>query len=327
MQTTQTVRHDWTLAEIQALYDLPFSELMFQAQTIHRQYFNPNQVQVSTLLSIKTGACPEDCKYCSQSGHFDTGLEKQKLMDIDTILKSAKKAKENGATRFCMGAGWRTPPKKNMPELVDIIEQVKALGLETCLTAGMLNEHQAGELKSAGLDYYNHNLDTSREHYAKIVTTRCYDDRLNTLKQVRDAGINVCCGGILGLGETLEDRLKLLQELANLSEHPESVPINKLIPIPGTPLENTAPIDNFEFIRVIAIARMMMPKSKVRLSAGRNEMSEEVQAFCFLAGANSIHYGEKLLTTDLPETQADLALFKKLGLQIEQANEISKTPA
>lgn len=314
-KTTQ--RHNWQLDEVRALYQQPFANLMYQAQTTHREHFDPTEVQVSTLLSIKTGACPEDCKYCSQSGHYDTGLEKEKLMDIDTILLNAEKAKANGATRFCMGAGWRCPPAKAMPQLVDTIKAVKAMGLETCLTAGMLADDQAQTLKEAGLDYYNHNLDTSAEYYKEITTTRCYQDRLDTLKRVREAGINVCCGGILGLGETIDDRLKLLIELANLPAHPESVPINKLVPIPGTPLANTAPVESIDFIRIIALARIMMPTSKVRLSAGRNEMNTEMQTLCFLAGANSIHYGEKLLTTDLPETEADNALFDALGMHIQ----------
>lgn len=308
----------WTLADVSALYHQPFNDLILQAQTVHREHFAPNEVQVSTLLSIKTGACPEDCKYCSQSGHYKTGLEKEKLMSCEKICEAAEKAKQSGATRFCMGAAWRTPPENAMPALVEMIQAVKSCGLEACLTAGMLTAEQAGTLKEAGLDYYNHNLDTSREYYPEVITTRTFDDRLETLKHVRDAGINVCCGGILNLGESLEDRFKWLMELANMDPYPESVPINMLVPIPGTPLAKQQQIDSISFARMVAVARIMMPTSYVRLSAGRHTMSDELQALCFLAGANSIHYGEKLLTTDLPGTEKDKALFERLGIAMQQ---------
>jgi len=310
-----SIRHDWTREQATALKEQPLMDLLFDAQTVHRQYFPANTVQISTLLSVKTGACPEDCGYCSQSGHYDTGITKQKLMPVDEIIAAAKKAKANGATRFCMGAGWRSPPVKNMGELQDMVREVKALGLETCLTAGMLDASQASMLKEAGLDYYNHNLDSSPEYYPKVTSTRTYQDRLDTLSHVREAGISVCCGGILGMGEQAEDRIGLLLQLANLSEHPESVPLNLLVPIPGTPLANSAPLEVFEFVRIVALARLMMPASYVRLSAGRNTMSDETQALCFFAGANSIHYGEKLLTTPLPDTNKDLALFERLGIK------------
>ncbi len=305
----------WTLAEVSALYHQPFNDLLLQAQTVHREHFPANQVQISTLLSIKTGACPEDCKYCSQSGHYKTGLAKEKLISCEKVCESAEKAKEGGATRFCMGAAWRNPPEHAMPALIEMIKSVKSKGLETCLTAGMLSAEQAKTLKEAGLDYYNHNLDTSREYYPEVVTTRDYDDRLETIKNVREAGMSVCCGGILNLGESLEDRFKLLMELAHLDPYPESVPVNMLVPIPGTPLAQQQQIGTIEFARMIAIARIMMPKAYVRLSAGRNTMSDELQALCFFAGANSIHYGEKLLTTDLPGMDKDKTLFKNLGIQ------------
>lgn len=307
----------WTLAEVSALYHQPFNDLMLQAQVLHREHFAPNQVQISTILSVKTGACPEDCKYCSQSGHYKTGLEKEKLMSCQKICEAADKAKDSGATRFCMGAAWRSPPEHAMPALIEMIQEVKARGLETCLTAGMLSAEQAKTLKDAGLDYYNHNLDTSREYYGEVVTTRTYDDRLETVKNVREAGINVCCGGILNLGESLEDRFKLLIELASMDPYPESVPMNMLVPIPGTPLAKQQQIDTISFARIIAVARIMMPTTYVRLSAGRNIMTEELQAMCFFAGANSIHYGEKLLTTDLPGVDKDKALFEKLGINVD----------
>jgi len=313
--TINSIRHNWTREQVTALKDQPLMDLLFAAQTLHRQYFPANTVQISTLLSIKTGACPEDCGYCSQSGHYDTGITKQKLLPVDEIIAAAKKAKANGATRFCMGAGWRSPPAKNMGELQEMVREVKALGMETCLTAGMLDATQAQTLKEAGLDYYNHNLDSSPEYYPKVTSTRTYQDRLDTLSHVRDAGISVCCGGILGMGEQAEDRIGLLLQLANLSEHPESVPLNLLVPISGTPLGNSAPLETFEFVRMVALARLMMPASYVRLSAGRNTMSDEMQALCFFAGANSIHYGEKLLTTPLPDTNKDLALFARLGIK------------
>jgi len=313
----QTIRHDWSKTEVQALFEMPFNDLMFKAQTIHRQYFNPNAVQVSTLLSIKTGACPEDCKYCSQSSRYKTDIDKERLMAVQNVLEAAKKAKEQGSTRFCMGAGWRNPKARDMPAVVDMVKGVKALGLETCMTLGMLSGEQADELQSAGLDYYNHNLDTSPEHYNQIITTRTYQDRLDTLSNVRSAGMKVCSGGIVGLGEKAQDRVSLLIQLANLSPQPESVPINMLVKVDGTPLSEVADLDHFEFIRCIAVARILMPKSHVRLSAGRAEMNEQMQSLCFLAGANSIFYGCKLLTAENPETNQDVLLFKKLGINTE----------
>ncbi|MEK6789497.1 MAG: biotin synthase BioB [Pseudomonadota bacterium] len=315
------IRHNWTRPEVRALFDLPFNDLLFQAQQVHRQYFDANAVQVSTLLSIKTGACPEDCKYCSQSGHYDTGLDKEKLLEIDKVVQEAKNAREKGASRFCMGAAWRSPREKDMPYVVEMVKRVKALGLETCMTLGMLDGAQAGQLAEAGLDYYNHNLDTSPEHYNQIITTRTYQDRLDTLTHVRDAGMKVCAGGIVGLGESREDRVGLLTQLATLPAHPDSVPINQLVKIAGTPLGDVEDLDPFEFVRTIAVARILMPKSMVRLSAGREQMPESQQALCFLAGANSIFYGEKLLTTANPEAEADRKLFQRLGLtpKVEEA--------
>lgn len=310
-----TLRHDWTAAEINDLYALPFADLLFQAQSTHRQFFDPNAVQLSTLLSIKTGACPEDCAYCPQSAHYNTGLEKEKLLPMASILASAKAAKEQGASRFCMGAAWRSLPKKELPKMVEMIKAVKAEGLEVCVTLGMLDAEQAEALKAAGLDFYNHNLDSSPEFYKTIISTRTYEDRLNTLQCVREAGIKVCCGGIVGMGEARVDRVGLLQQLANLAEHPESVPINKLVSVPGTPLAKVDPIDDLEFIRTIAVARILMPRSFVRLSAGRESMSDAMQALCFFAGANSIFYGEKLLTTPNPENNRDLNLFSQLGIK------------
>lgn len=315
---TGAIRHDWSLTEVEQIFNLPFNDLLFVAQSLHRRHFNPNQVQTSTLLSIKTGACPEDCAYCPQSGHYDTSLSKEQLMAIEDVVKRAKEAKETGATRFCMGAAWRSPREKDFVVVLEMIKAVKSLGLESCVTLGMLSDDQAQRLKEAGLDYYNHNLDTSPEYYGKIITTRTYEDRLNTLQHVRDAGINVCAGGIVGMGETLNDRLGLLRELANLPEHPQSVPINMLVAVKGTPLEHTEKLDWLQFVRTIATARIMMPTSYVRLSAGREAMSEEMQALCFNAGANSIFYGEKLLTTGNPEADRDRALFAKLGIQQEQ---------
>ena len=311
------VRHDWAVSEIQSLYDMPLNDLLFRAQAVHRQHFEPNKVQTSTLMSIKTGACPEDCAYCPQSGHYNTGLSKEQLVAIDEVIKSAKNAKRTGATRFCMGAAWRSPRGKDFPVVLEMIREVKNLGMETCVTLGMLNDEQAGQLKEAGLDYYNHNLDTSAEYYDQIITTRTFQDRLDTLSHVRGAGINVCAGGILGMGETLVDRLGLIKELANLPEHPQSVPINQLIAVKGTPLEDAKQLDPFEFIRMIAVARIVMPKSYVRLSAGREDMSDEMQAMCFFAGANSIFYGEKLLTTENPDMNHDLQLFARLGIEPE----------
>lgn len=309
-----TIRHNWQISEIEALFALPFNDLLFKAQSVHRQHFDPNDVQVSTLLSIKTGACPEDCKYCSQSGHYNTGLEKEKLLEVEKVIEEAKAAKAKGASRFCMGAAWRSPREKDMPYVLDMVRRVKALGLETCMTLGMLSKQQSLQLSEAGLDYYNHNLDTSPEHYNAIITTRSYQDRLDTLGHVREAGMKVCSGGILGLGESRRDRAGLLMQLANLPMHPDSVPINQLVKIEGTPLSDVEDLDPFEFVRTIAVARIMMPKSRVRLSAGRETMSESTQALCFFAGANSIFYGEKLLTTSNPEADADRALFAKLGI-------------
>jgi biotin synthase len=308
------VRHDWSRDQVRAIFALPFNELLFQAQTIHRQYFDPSAVQVSTLLSIKTGGCPEDCKYCPQSVHYETELEPEQLMDIDAVVEAARRARQAGASRFCMGAAWRNPKGKNFERVLEMVGRVQAEGLETCATLGMLDADQAMALKEAGLDYYNHNLDTSPEFYADIITTRTYDDRLDTLTHVREAGINVCCGGIVGMGEGREDRVSLLCELANLPEHPGSVPINQLVRVEGTPLDEQTDIDAIEFVRTIATARILMPQSYVRLSAGRTGMSDEMQALCFHAGANSIFYGEKLLTTGNPDTAADDALFAKLGL-------------
>lgn len=316
--TATTLRHDWTVKEARALLELPFNDLMFRAQAVHREHFDPNEVQVSTLLSIKTGACPEDCKYCPQSGHYNTGLEKEKLLEIEKVVAEARVAKEKGASRFCMGAAWRSPSKKDMPYVLDMVKQVKSLGLETCMTLGMLKEGEAKELADAGLDYYNHNLDTSEKYYNHIITTRTYQDRLDTLDNVRKAGMKVCCGGIMGMGEDLDDRAGLLVQLANLPQHPESVPVNMLVKVEGTPLDNVDDLDPFDFVRTIAVARILMPASHVRLSAGRENMNDQMQALCFLAGANSIFYGEKLLTTANPEADHDRQLFKRLGIRPEQ---------
>lgn len=313
------IRHDWSKEEVQALYDLPFNDLLFKAQTVHRANFDPNEVQVSTLLSIKTGSCPEDCKYCPQSAHYNTGLEKQRLMEVEAVLKKAAEAKAKGSSRFCMGAAWKNPNKRDMPYVLEMVKGVKEMGLETCMTLGMLNEEQAGQLAEAGLDYYNHNLDTSPEFYDKIITTRTYGDRLDTLQHVRDSGMKICSGGIIGMGEREKDRIGLLTQLASLPQHPESVPINMLVKVKGTPLEDVDNLDPFDFVRCIAVARILMPKSHVRLSAGREEMSDEMQAMCFMAGANSIFYGECLLTTPNPEAHKDMQLFKRLGLRPEQA--------
>jgi biotin synthase len=310
-------RNNWTLDEVRALLALPFADLMYRAQQVHRQYFNPNEVQVSTLLSIKTGACPEDCAYCPQSVRYDTGLEREELMAVDAVLESARTAKAKGATRFCMGAAYRSPKDKQLAVITEMVRGVRDLGMETCATLGMLTPAQAQTLKEAGLNYYNHNLDSSESFYEKIITTRTYQDRLDTLEAVRDAGINVCCGGILGMGESELDRAQLLHTLATLPKHPESVPINQLVHVAGTPLKNAAPLDPFEFSRSIAVARILMPQSHVRLSAGRTDMSDEMQALCFLAGANSIFYGDKLLTTENPEADRDQALFNKLGIKPE----------
>ncbi|GAC04001.1 biotin synthase BioB [Paraglaciecola chathamensis] len=317
------IRHDWALDEVNALFAMPFNDLLFKAQCVHRAHFDPNYVQVSTLLSIKTGACPEDCKYCPQSARYDTGLEKERLMEIEKVIQRAREAKAAGSTRFCMGAAWRNPKERDMPYVTDMVREVKKLGLETCMTLGMLTRDQAIALKQAGLDYYNHNLDTSPEFYGDIITTRTYQDRLNTLDAVREAGMNVCSGGIVGMGETGSDRSGLLMQLANLEHHPESVPINMLVKVKGTPMENVEDLDYFEFIRTIAVARIMMPKSFVRLSAGREAMNEQMQAMCFMAGANSIFYGCKLLTTSNPDTHEDVMLFKKLGINAKQTREYS----
>lgn len=308
------IRHDWTLEEVKQLFQWPLLDLIYQAQTVHRKNSVPNQVQKSTLLNIKTGACPEDCAYCPQSGHYSTGLKKEPLMKKEDVLKFAHEAKAHGATRFCMGAAWRNPPKREFDQILEMIQTLKSLNLEICITIGMLTEEQATALKEVGLDYYNHNLDTSPEYYPNIITTRTYQDRLTTLDYVRKAGIKVCCGGIIGMGETQRDRMNLLLQLANLPEHPHSVPINQLVPIPGTPLEKSETLDPFEFVRIIAIARLMMPKSWVRLSAGREKMSDELQALSFLAGANSIHFGEKLLITQNPTVLKDEILLNRLGL-------------
>lgn len=320
---SSSIRHDWSVEEVNALFLMPFNDLMFKAQSIHRQYFDPNQVQVSTLLSIKTGACPEDCKYCPQSARYDTGLEKERLLEIEKVIQRAQEAKQAGSSRFCMGAAWRNPKDKDMPYVTEMVKEVKKLGLETCMTLGMLSRDQAIALQQAGLDYYNHNLDTSPEFYGDIITTRTYQDRLDTLSNVRAAGMNVCSGGIVGMGESASDRSGLLVQLANLDQHPESVPINMLVKVKGTPLAQVEDLDNFEFIRTIAIARIMMPKSYVRLSAGREAMNEQMQALCFLAGANSIFYGCKLLTTSNPDTHEDVMLFRKLGINSAQTREFS----
>lgn len=317
------IRHDWTKAEIEALLNMPFNDLLFQAQLVHRQHFNPNEVQVSTLLSIKTGACPEDCKYCPQSARYDTGLEKERLLEVEKVIQRAKEAKATGSTRFCMGAAWRNPKERDMPYVTKLVSEVKKLGLETCMTLGMLTRDQALALKQAGLDYYNHNLDTSPEFYGDIITTRTYEDRLNTLENVRSAGMNVCSGGIVGMGESAKDRAGLLMQLANLPKHPESVPINMLVKVEGTPLDKVDDLEPFEFIRTIAVARIMMPESHVRLSAGRENMNEQMQAMCFMAGANSIFYGCKLLTTSNPDTNEDVQLFRKLGINAERTRDYS----
>lgn len=312
-------RHDWRLEEVLALFARPLMDLVFEAQTLHRRYHAANKVQLSQLLSIKTGGCVEDCAYCPQSARYrdGTGLEAGPLMEPDAVVEEAAKAKENGATRFCMGAAWRAPKDRDMDRLAAMVEGVRALGLETCMTLGMLEEHQVVRLKAAGLDYYNHNIDTSEAFYGEIITTRSYADRLETLERVRRAGIKVCCGGIVGLGENREDRARMLVTLATMKPHPRSVPINRLVRAPGTPLAEADDLDPFEFVRTIAAARILMPGATVRLSAGREEMSDELQALCFLAGANSIFYGERLLTTPNPEEDRDLALFERLGITPE----------
>ncbi|SEG40541.1 biotin synthase BioB [Vibrio hangzhouensis] len=315
------VRHNWTHAEVQELMNKPFMDLLFEAQLVHRKHQQHNHVQVSTLLSIKTGACPEDCKYCPQSARYKTDVESERLMEVERVLDAAKKAKDAGSTRFCMGAAWKNPKERDMPLLTDMIKGVKGMGLETCMTLGMLTPDQASHLAEAGLDYYNHNLDTSPEFYGNIITTRTYQDRLDTLSHVRDAGMKICSGGIIGMGESANDRAGLLMELANLPVQPESVPINMLVKVKGTPLEEVDDVDPFDFIRLIAIARIMMPESAVRLSAGRENMNEQMQALCFMAGANSIFYGCKLLTTPNPDEDTDLQLFKKLGINREETSQ------
>lgn len=311
---TGGLRHDWGRAEVAALFEAPFNDLIFQAQTIHRRHFDANQVQLSTLLSVKTGGCPEDCGYCPQSARYDTGVAAQKLMAVDAVLAEARRAKDAGATRYCMGAAWREPKDRDLDAVCAMVEGVRAMGMETCVTLGMLSTAQTERLRGAGLDYYNHNIDTSEEFYGEIITTRTYRDRLDTLARVRDAGINVCSGGIVGMGETRDDRIGMLMTLANLPQHPQSVPINMLVRVEGTPVEGEPDFDPIEFVRVIAAARIMMPASMVRLSAGRETMSDETQALCFLAGANSIFVGPRLLTTDNPERDRDDTLFERLGI-------------
>jgi len=313
-QSSEKIRHDWTLDQVKALFKKPFSDLIFEAQTLHREFFNPNQVQVSTLLSIKTGRCPEDCGYCPQSVRFDTEVETEALLPLDDVIEKATQAKANGSSRFCMGAAWRSPKDKDLEPVIEMVKAVKSLGLETCMTLGMLTAEQSVRLKQAGLDYYNHNLDTSPEYYGEVISTRTYQDRLDTIMHVRDAGMNVCCGGILGMGEAEKDRYGLMQQLANQEHHPESVPINLLVKVEGTPLAESEELDPIEFVRAVAVARIMMPESYVRLSAGRESMGDEMQALCFLAGANSIFYGEKLLTTPNPNENTDKQLFNRLGI-------------
>ena len=316
-----TIRNDWQIGEIEALFEKPFNDLLFEAQQVHRARFDPNRVQVSTLLSIKTGACPEDCGYCSQSSSHDTSLERERLLPVEDVIEAAKAAKSKGSTRFCMGAAWRNPTDRNLEKVIEMVEAVRDLGMETCVTLGMLTETQAQRLKGAGLDYYNHNLDTSPEFYGNVISTRTFQDRLDTLDHVRNAGINVCSGGILGMGESRRDRARMLQELVNQPKHPESVPINLLVQVEGTPLFGVDALDPLEFVRTIAVARIIMPGSRVRLSAGRTEMSDELQSLCFLAGANSMFYGERLLTTDNPETDRDRELFSRLGIEMEKVDD------
>jgi biotin synthase len=311
------IRHDWTVEEVTALARLPFNDLLFRAHSLHRQFFDPNTIQISTLVSVKTGGCPEDCAYCPQSLRYDTGVGREAMMETEEVLTRARAARDSGANRFCMGAAWRSPKPRQLEQLADIIGQVRDLGMETCATLGMVNETQAHRLKEAGLDYYNHNLDTSERYYPEIIGTRSYSDRLDTLQAVRTAGLKVCCGGIIGLGEEPRDRIDLLHTLATLPAHPDSVPINQLVQVEGTPLMGAAPVDPLEFVRVIALARILMPASHVRLSAGRSAMSDEMQALCFFAGANSIFYGERLLTTANPATDHDQQLLDRLGLRRE----------
>ena len=320
------LRHDWTLEEIEALLDLPFNDLLQRAQNVHRAHFEPNRVQVSTLLSIKTGACPEDCGYCSQSARHDTGLERERLLPLGEVIAAASTARDQGATRFCMGAAWRNPTDRNLDQVIAMVEAVHGLGLETCVTLGMLTGPQARRLKDAGLDYYNHNLDTSPEFYGQVVSTRTYRDRLDTLEHVREAGLKTCSGGILGMGESRRDRASMLRQLTNLPAHPESVPINLLVQVEGTPLFGTAALDPLEFVRTVAAARCLMPRSYVRLSAGRSQMSDELQALCYFAGANSVFYGERLLTTPNAESDRDRVLFARLGLAFEEIEPERREP-
>ena len=325
MSNIPELRNNWRLEEVEALFDLPFNDLLFQAQTIHRQRFDPNRVQVSTLMSIKTGGCSEDCKYCSQSARNATELEREKLAEVEAVLEAAREAKRSGSSRFCMGAAWRNPKGRDMERLLTMVSGVKALGMESCMTLGMLTREQAEKLKKAGLDYYNHNLDTSEAYYGEVITTRSYQDRLDTLAHVQDAGLNVCSGGIVGMGESRQDRAGLLATLANLPRQPESVPINRLVRVAGTPLdemENLEELDPLEFVRTIAVARIVMPGSWVRLSAGRESMSDELQALCFAAGANSIFSGERLLTTPNTGEASDASLFAKLGLEATAGEEV-----
>ncbi len=319
------VRNDWTREEVADIYHTSFNDLLLRAQQVHREVFDPNRVQVSTLLSVKTGGCPEDCKYCPQSVRYDTDVQAESVLETETVLKRARAAKAAGATRFCMGGAWRRPRDRDLDQLLPMIEGVRALGLETCLTVGMLTQAQAQRLADAGLEYYNHNLDTSPEFYGEVITTRTYEDRLETLANVRAAGMKVCCGGIVGMGESADDRIGLLHRLATLPEHPQSVPINELVQVPGTPLAGSAKVDSLEFVRTIATARILMPRAHVRLAAGRMQMSDELQALCFFAGANSIFYGEKLLTTPNPEADADRMLFDRLGIRPEVVAEPSAT--
>ena len=309
------IKNNWTIAELQTIYDMPFNDLLWKSHQLHRKYHNPNKIQISTLMSIKTGGCPEDCKYCSQSIRYDTDIKLEKTLPITEIIQQAKEAKKNGATRFCMGAAWRNLSNTNLSKVKEMIQEVKKLELETCVTLGMLSENQANQLKDAGLDYYNHNLDTSEEYYSKVVTTRSYQDRLNTLKHVRNAGVKVCCGGIIGLGEEPIDRIKLIHVLSNLKEHPESVPINKLVKVEGTPFFDNFEVDEFDFIKIISLSRIAMPKAYIRLSAGRDSMNDQMQALCFFAGANSIFYGEELLTTKNSTITHDQSLLKKLKIR------------
>lgn len=316
------MRYDWTIDEIETLFALPFNDLLFRAQQTHRMYFDANEIQLSTLLSIKSGGCPEDCKYCPQSSRYDTHVESELLIKKDEVMKTARMAKEKGASRFCMGAAWREPQGRAFELVLDMIREVKAMGMETCATLGMLTSEQAAKLKDAGLDYYNHNLDTDPDYYKEIISTRTYEDRLNTLKNVRSEGMSICCGGIVGMGETVRNRAGMIAQLARMNPHPESVPINMLVKVKGLPMQDVEDMDNFEFIRTIAVARITMPSSHVRLAAGRETMSEEMQALCFLAGVNSIFYGEKLLTTDNQNTENDQMLFAKLGLRAEEKIDI-----